>query len=266
MLDTRKRISFGPWVLLFCLASSRMATAEEAEAPAGPDLHVEYGSSRPILDRAGWVLGVPRKILLWDSRADNHQVSEETVWRVAEYLSDQQLCDVKVRVNQYAPRDEWRRLVANPHVAPGWKYTVGVLKHVEYTLFPGRLFGGDAYNPFTNSLYVYSDAPALPLAESAYAKDVRSRQQPGTYATAQMLPIVAMWHETLATREVLSYVALRGTPEEQQETRRLLYARYGMELGGEVGSLLGAGGVQLGNVYQVVGAVGGHAAATIVNN
>ncbi|MFO0819722.1 MAG: hypothetical protein U1A77_17370 [Pirellulales bacterium] len=231
----------------------------------GPTIDIEYGSRRPLIDGIGWVVGIPRKLLLWDSRADNHQVSSETTQDISAYLADRQLSDVKVRVNQYAPIEEWKRLVANKRVGAGWRYTIGLLKQVEYTLLPGRIFGGDEYNPYTNSLYVYSDVPALGLAESAYAKDVHQRDYPGTYATAQTLPIIAMWHETLATQEVLQYVAIRGEPDEIASTRRILYARYGMELGGELDSVVSPSGVRIGGLYQVIGAVGGHVAAGVEN-
>ena len=89
---------------------------------------------------------------------------------------------------------------------------------------------------------------------------------PGTYATIQTLPVIAMWHETLATNEVIHYIALRGTPEEQAETRRLLYARYGMELGGQLGGISGANGLQIGSIYDVIGAAAGHAVAGIENS
>jgi hypothetical protein len=219
---------------------------------------VEYGTKRPIIDGVGWVVGIPRKVLLWDQRADNHAVSEETVGEVAGYLHERGVKDVKVRVNQYAPLQEWKRLTQNKNVGAGWRYTLGTLSCLEYTLLPGRIFGGDNYNPYTNSVYLYSDMPAMGLAESAYAKDVQNRKYPGTYAAVQSLPLVSMYHETLATGEVMEYVAIRGSAEEQEKIRRDLYARYGMELGGEFGRVLPDGST----LFPIVGAIGGHGVAT----
>lgn len=224
-----------------------------------PTVEVEYGAQRPIIDGVGWVFGIPRKVLLWDCRADNHAVSENTVGEVASYLHDRGVEDVKVRVNQYAPWEEWKRLTTNTNVGAGWRYTFGTLKCLEYTIIPGRLFGRDQYNPYTNSIYLYSDMPALGLAESAYAKDVQNRRYPGTYAAVQSLPIVAMWHESLATGEVLEYVSIRGSSDEQEKIRRDLYARYGLELGGEVSRVLPDGSL----LFPVVGAVSGHGVATL---
>lgn len=228
-------------------------------------IDIEVGSQAPVIDALGWVFGIPRKVLLWDRRADSHDVSSSTVGEVAQYLDDRQLHDVKVRVNQYAPGGEWKRLVANKRVGAGWRYTVGTLSTLGYTLLPGRLFGRDHYNPYTNTLSVYSDAPALALAEAAYAKDVHQRKLPGTYATVQILPLVAMWHETLATDEVQQYVAIRGSKDELEDIRRQLYARYGMELGGAVSNILpdGSFAFPVVSLFPAVGAAGGHAVAAV---
>lgn len=39
---------------------------------------VERGIDRPVVDGICWVVGVPRKIILWDSRVANHRVSPRT--------------------------------------------------------------------------------------------------------------------------------------------------------------------------------------------
>ena len=56
----------------------------------------------------GWIFGIPSKIILWNSRIDNHDISPETEAAIAEYMAANELWDVKVRLNQYAPLDEWR--------------------------------------------------------------------------------------------------------------------------------------------------------------
>ena len=242
------------------MAAPAVGPSPTFDRATGP-MDIEYGKPRPVIDGIGWVVGIPKKLLLWDSRAENHSVSEETVGEVAAYLDARQLGDVKVRVNQYDPVGEWKRLVANDRISPGWKYTVGTLTNLKYTLLPGRIFGGDAYNPYTNSLSIYSDLPGLGLAESAYAYDVHQRTYPGLYASVQYLPLVSLWHETLATGEVIDYVVLTGTPEEQKEIRRTLYARYGLQIGGEATWVLPGGGL----AFPILGAVGGHAYAAVEN-
>jgi len=165
-------------------------------------------------------------------------------------------------VNQYDPCGEWQRLIENRRIAAPWKYTVGLLKQVKYIFLPGRIFGRDEYNPFTNTLSLYSDIPTLGIAEAAYAKDVNHRRYPGTYASAQMLPLVSLWHETIATNEVKHYATIHASPAELREIRHILYARYGIQLGGEVVSVLPDGG----SVYTVIGAVAGHSVAAFENH
>ena len=223
-------------------------------------LDIEVGADAPIIDGIGWVFGIPRKVLLWDRRADNHDVSQGTVDEVATYVDIRGLHDTKVRVNQYDPVGEWKRLVANKEVGAGWRYTAGAISTIGYTIFPGRLFGRDQYNPYTNTLSVYSDAAPLALAEAAYAKDVAERNYPGTYATVQYLPVVAAWHETLATQETLRYTAVEGSQDSPEKVRRLLYARYGTEIGGAVSDVVTASGAEV--LLPVAGAIGGHTVAT----
>jgi hypothetical protein len=225
-------------------------------------VHVERGKPRPVIDSIGWVVGVPSKLLLWDRRVNNHCVSNATVSEVADYLQHRGLTDTVVRVNQYAPAKEWRRLVANKQVGAGWRYTAGSIKWLQYTLLPGRVFGGDEYNPYTNSLHLYSDMPVLGLAEAAYAKDVSTQSRPGTYATVQLLPVVALWHETKATKEVLTYVSIHGSSEQIADVRHDLYARYGIETAGEISRVLPDGT----GLFQVIGATVGHGSAAYENH
>jgi hypothetical protein len=214
---------------------------------------IAQGRPHKFVDGVGWVVGIPSKVLLWDRRANNHAVSEETVSAVAGYLEQNELQDVCVRVNQYAPGEEWRRLTENKNVGAGWRYTLGTLSLVHYTILPGRIIGGDRYNPYTNSLYVYSDIPSLAIQRAAYAKDVHSRDYPGTYAAANELPVVGLWHETINTNDALAYVNEGGEQSERLEAKRILHPSYGMRVGGAVDDVLG-----IGPVFQLGGAVVGH--------
>jgi hypothetical protein len=199
---------------------------------------MERGERRPVLDGVGWVLGIPSKIVLWDRRVDNHSVSPETEEAIAEYLAVNDLTSVKVRLNQYAPGDEWRRLRANTAVGPGWRYTLGVVDWLGDVVFPGRLFGGDHYSPYTNTIHIYSDAPAVGLHEAGHAKDWARRKYKGTYAAVYLLPGVPLWHEAVASRDALAYVDANGTREDQQEAYRLLYPAYGTYVGSAVGDFV----------------------------
>ncbi len=214
------------------------------------------GQPNKVIDAAGWVLGIPGKILLFDSRVDNHAVSVDTTLAIADYLAQNQLPDVCVRVNEYAPGEEWRRLGENQHVGAGWRYTIGTLSLIGYTLIPGRLVGGDHYNPYTNSVYVYSDVPSLAIKAAAYAKDVHQRELPGTYAAANGLPVLSLWHETVNTLDALGYVREVGDDAQQAEARRILYPSYAMSVGGAFGGFIGVEPIVIAG-SAVVGHVSG---------
>jgi hypothetical protein len=215
---------------------------------------IERGEERPVLDAVGWVIGIPSKIILWDSRVDNHKISYRTEAAIAEYLAANELHDVKVRLNQYSPGDEWKRLVANDAVGPGWRYTIGTLSVLGYTLLPGRLLGGDNYNPFTNTINIYSDVPAIGLHEGGHAKDFAQRKWKGTYAAGYvLLPVFPLYPEAIATRDAIAYLQEHGSPEEEREGYLILYPAFGTYVGGAVGEFVGpplyayAGGILVGH-------------------
>ncbi|MFO0011133.1 MAG: hypothetical protein ACK553_00160 [Planctomycetota bacterium] len=196
---------------------------------------IERGKPRPIVDAVGYVFGIPSKILLWNSRIENHRISPETESTLRDYLASNQLDHVKVRLNQYRPFDDFRRLTANQDVAWPWRYSLGVFSVLGETLIPGRLFGTDHFNPYTNTIHLYSDVPAIALHEAAHAKDFARRTYPGTYAFAYGLPIVPLYHESIASAEVIAYLEALGRPDLQREAYHVLYPAYGTYVGGALG-------------------------------
>lgn len=228
------------------------ATPVCAAKPNYP-VEVQYGQPNNVIDGAGWIIGIQPKLFLWDRRASNHDVSPETTAAVVSYLQRNGMEDVLVRVNQYDPVGEWERLRENDDVAAGWRYTAGTLTWLQYTLWPGRLSGRDKYNPFTNSVYIYSDIPSLGIQSAAYAKDVHQREFRGPYAAVNQLPVVSLWHETIATEDSLLYYAATGTPQEQDDGRRILYPHYGMCVGGAFDTVVG-----FGPIFEFAGAMAGH--------
>lgn len=199
------------------------------------DSQIERGKRRPVLDGVGWVFGIPAKIILWDRRVDNHNVSVETEEAIRRYLGDNDLDHVKVAINQYDPLDDWRRLRANKTMGWGYRYTFGVLSVAGEAILPGRLFGGDHYNPYTGTIHLYSDVPAIALHEGGHAKDFTRRKLPGTYALAAALPVVSLWPEAIATGDAIAYAEQHQDPDLERESYRILYPAYGTYVGGSLG-------------------------------
>lgn len=220
------------------------------ELAARTEVQMERGRSQKAIDTFGWVWGIPSKILLWDRRVENHRIDAHTETQLATYLTENELSTVKVRLNQYHPRDDWHRLVANKSVGAGWRYTVGIISVAAEAVFPGRLFGGDHYNPFTNTIHLYSNAPAIALHEAGHAKDFARRKWKGTYAVVGILPIVPLIQEGIATSDALGYLEATQNVSAQQEAYEILYPAYGTYVGGEIRTL--------GPFGVIIGAIGGH--------
>ena len=107
---------------------AQVAPPERLPAPAEPPLtnvaQFEHGQPRKVVDGVGWVFGIPKKVILWDRRAVNHHVSAETEQSLAQYMDANGLVSTKVRINEYDPIGEWRRLGANKEVGAGWRWRV----------------------------------------------------------------------------------------------------------------------------------------------
>lgn len=191
----------------------------------------ERGRPNLLLDGAGWIAGIPSKLLLWNTKIDSHSVSPETEYALRRYMNARGLTDVKVRLNQYDPIGEWKRLAQNKSIHPLFKYTVGTYAVSKYTLLPGRLFGNDEYNPFTNSISLYSDRQSIALREGAHAKRAVEANLRGLYSSSMYIPASPLWVDTSATREVLSYTQEIGNRLMQRESYLVLFPAYGARIG-----------------------------------
>ena len=212
------------------------------------------GEPNVIADSLGhYLFSLPEKLVLWNWSMGNHDISPETEAAIREYLERNQLREVKVRLNEYAPFSEFSRLTSNEAVGAGWRYTFGILGWLFYTVLPGRIFGGDAYNPYTNSIYLYSDLPVVALHEGGHAKDTAGRKWKGSRAALRILPIVPLFDEARATNDALGY-AKDADSELLRSGYKLLYPAYGTYVGAEAL----AGFPVVGPIAGAVGAIPGH--------
>lgn len=233
-------------------ASQSYRTSAELEARATTESQIERGRPNAVLDGVGWVLGIPNKIILWDHRIESHHVGAQTESVMADYLAKNELTSVKVRLNQYHPGDDWQRLAANDSVGAGWRYTLGALSVLGETIIPGRIFGGDHFNPYTNTIHVYSDVPAIAVHEAGHSKDFAQREWKGTYAAAYLLPIVPLYHEAQATNDALGYLLTETDERTQKDAYEILYPAYGTYVGNALGSVATGGAPYFASV------IGGH--------
>jgi hypothetical protein len=208
---------------------------------------IERGRPHKLVDGLGhYLFSIPSKLLLLDWKVDNHDISEETEAGLREYLDANGLCNVKVRLNQYAPGGEWSRLARNREMPLGWRWTLGLYTVTMYTILPERvfagLFGGDHYNPYTNTISLYSDRRAIGIHEAGHAKDFaqkRNRHWRGCYAALRLLPLVPLWQEGAATAEAISWERARGSGQDERSAYRKLYPAFATYVGGEIGRWYG---------------------------
>lgn len=218
---------------------------------------IVYGRPNAFLDASDWIWPGSwiSKIILWDRRVDRHQISPETEEILVRYLEANGLSDVKVRFNSVNAPDELRRTVRNRAVAPGWRYTLGMIAWVQYMIMPGRFFGGDNFNPWSNTINLYSDIPAIALHEAGHAKDFASRRFKGTYAAIYMLPLVPLYHEAQASNDALSWLREEETLALQREGYRIMHPAYGTYVGGAFGDFIPP---PYNMAAVAIGAAGGH--------
>ena len=208
--------------------------------PAG-EPQVSFGSPHKFLDASGWIWPVSlfSKLLLWNKKVDSHIVSTQTVAAVEQYLADNDLKDVKVRINDYSVGDEWRRTFRNKAVAPFWRYTFGFFSWLNYTMMPQRFFGGDNYNPYSNTINIYSDLKPVVLHESGHSKDFAGRTYKGNYAFLYgVVPFFNLYPEARASSDALSYLRAKDDTVGWKDGYKVLYPAYATYLGGNFGNLL----------------------------
>ena len=237
--------------LLMAFGSSGCATFNAYQQVSQPvirhssaqgQVQVQRGQPRPIIDAAGRFFGLPNRIAIGDSRVDNHDISPETELEIVNYLEQSGLNSVMIRSNQYAPGDELKRMIANDKIRPFWKLTFGSYNLLKYTFLPGRITGGDWYNPYSDSLHIYSDNPILGISQATYAEDIRSRVNPGAYAAIKDIPLAGLGHETTSTKLAIQWYEQKS-PENFQDAQDILFPKYGASVGGQLASFFPYGEV-----------------------
>ncbi|MBI3987677.1 MAG: hypothetical protein HY343_12190 [Lentisphaerae bacterium] len=198
---------------------------------------IERGKPYTVLDGIGNLFGIPAKIILLNWKMDRHSIAPKTEAFLVQYLKANELNNVKVRLNQYAPRREWKRLVRNKAVGAGYRYTFGILSMLFYTILPERIFGGDNYNPYSNTINIYSDVPAVLTHEGGHAKDFAKRKYKGTYAVLYLLPFFALYPEAKATGDAIGYMKAEASADDERAAFKVLYPAYGTYIGGELGMM-----------------------------
>jgi len=199
---------------------------------------IEVGKEIKIINTLGhYVFSLPSKLILWNWRIDKHWISQSVIDDIEEYLKTNNLWDVKVRINQYNPMREFRRLRKNYRVGAGYRWTFGIIAWINYMIYPGILFGGDCYNPYTDTINIYSDLSSIGYHECGHAKDFARRKLKGTYNLLYMVPIWTEILEYRATKDAIRYTYYKKEKDNELESYKVLFPAFGSYVGGETTNL-----------------------------
>ena len=210
-----------------------------------PPPQIERGRPVWLLDTFGSLLSIPKKIILLNTKVDSHRVYRKTEASLQEFLAAHPATrDVKVRINQWTPVGELKRLTQNKRVE--WYFRV--FPGIPITLWSsltGRLLGGDHYNPYTNTINLFSDDSAIALHEAGHAVDFAQNPSPGLYAVGRILPPVELSQEQVASDTAIEYLKEQKDREGELHAYQTLYPAFGTYGGGQAGlpygSYIGAG-------------------------
>ncbi len=204
----------------------------------------EEGEPYWFLDFLGNIFGVLSKLILWNKKMSNHRFSEETKNYLKDYIVENNLKDVKIRFNQYAPIDDLVQLWRADNVHPVLKYTFGILNWLLGVIIPGRLFAGlftgDHYNPYSNTINLYSDLPSVVLHEGGHAKDFALRKYKSFYSLGYAVPIIGpLYPEARASDDALRYLRYKCDLKNELIAYRTLYPAYATYSAGPIFSSAG---------------------------
>ena len=202
---------------------------------------VEQGRPNAIVDGLNhYLFSLPAKLLLWNWKVLDHEFPLESRAILDHYLELNQLRSVKVRHNQYDPIGEFRRLTRNREVGAGYRYTLGLFLWLRYTIFPDRLFaglpiigGGDHFNPYSNTINVFSSDVTILLHEGGHAKDYLQHDWKGTtFALLRILPGVDLLQEGKASNDAIRYLYCIRDHENELRAYRTLLPAYSTYIAG----------------------------------
>jgi hypothetical protein len=238
----------------FLLAAQGCGTATPYVGK-GPHPQVTRGAWVPPVDFAGNVLSLPFKLLLWNWQFNNHSISPQMEAALIRYIDSVSLApfkDTLFRLNEYDPIDDLKRLLRNRHVAWPYRLVLGLpTTLLSDVLLPGRIIpSGDYYNPFTNTVHLYSDDLPIALHEAGHAHDFADFPYRGTYALVRAVPFFDLSQEWQATETAVQHLQTGGDRNMEFRAYHVLWPAYGTYVGGYLPIPLGVvPGAIIGHVW-----------------
>lgn len=229
------------FVLVLVIALVGCSTTPPPYVGQGPHPQITRGQPIAPIDGLGNFFGVLSKIILWNRKVANHDISTETEKYLVNYIDlPESVTDgTHYSLNEYNPGMAFSRLVKNKKVKWPYRILIGFpVTLIVDVLIPGRLFAGlingDMYNPYTDIVSIYSDHPSIALHEAGHTHDINKRRYKGTYAFIRIIPFVDLFQEYKASEQAFDY--LIDTQDHPQEIAayKILYPAYGTYVGAYV--------------------------------
>ncbi len=156
----------------------------------------------------GTVLSVPRKLLYWD-RNFGRGLDAQRTRALLSMLEHQPLRGVLVRVNHNAPLDDLTRLFSDARVARRNNLAARVLLGAPLTVSAAlwsEFTRSDYYNPFTQTVVVYSNIDAVVAHELGHHQDYQRFSSDLLYTLARPIIPVTLYQEVRASLNAKRYL------------------------------------------------------------
>lgn len=201
---------------------------------------VTRGKENKIIDALRSFFSWPAKLLLWNRTVGSGELHKDAETAVRLALDEGASPDTHVSINEYNPKLIWQRTFQNDKTSFLSKITLGTWSALIYTVVPGRLLygAGDHYNPFANTVVLYSDNLDVALHEAGHAIDFSEKQKkhfgPGLYSLARFFFPVALYQEAVATGKAFKFTKEHGASEDVKSSYALLFPAFGTYLAGSI--------------------------------
>lgn len=216
-------------ILVGCASSYKPPPPPTAARSYGTSkIVVKHGTPNARVERLTRIVDWPRRTFR-PTAPNPREVSAETIEELVAYLEAHGLEDVTVYVNHYDPAEMWYRVVHNDRVGAGWRYTAGRLDLLGYRLIPPEVAARTEYDPYTNSIYLNTNAPVNAISAAAHARELHTEPNPGTSYAVHKLPGFAFFEAKRNFREVVRYAQARENWPLEQQAYRELCPRLGIE-------------------------------------
>ena len=201
---------------------------------------VTRGKENKIVDALRSFFSWPAKLILWNRTVGSGELHEDAETAVKLALADGGSASTHISINEYNPKIIWQRTFQNDKSSILTKLTLGTMTALVYTVLPGRLLyaPGDHYNPFADTVVLYSDNLDIALHEAGHAVDFSEKQKnhigPGLYSLARFFFPIKLYQEAVATGKAFEFTAEHGTSEDVRSSYALLFPAFGTYLAGAI--------------------------------